>query len=145
MTSRSGVRAVPRTPAVSASAPGEHRGTGRGVLCSRDLAVDLDAHLVLVGDRPLTLPHKELGILAVLVGAAGRVVARREIIDQVWGPRGAPAKSLDVHIRRLRRRIEPDPHRPRYIRTVRGFGYIIDVVAPPAGASGPAVPRNERA
>lgn len=136
---------MPHAPPVSALAPSEHSGTGRGVLCARDLVVDLDAHLVLVSDRPLTLPHKELGILVVLVGAAGRVVARQEIIDQVWGPRGAPAKSLDVHIRRLRRRIEPDPHRPRYIRTVRGFGYVVDTVAPPAGASGPAVSCDERA
>lgn len=102
----------------------------RATLCAQDLVVDLDAHLVAVGDRVITMPRKELDILAVLVGAAGRVVDRSELIEQVWGPRGAPVKSLDVHIRRIRRRIEPDAHRPRYIRTVRGSGYIFDTVVP---------------
>ena len=103
---------------------------GRAALCAQDLVVDLDARLVLVGDRAITMPRKELDILAVLVGAAGRVVVRQELIDQVWGPHGAPIKSLDVHIRRLRRRIEPDSHHPRYIRPVRGFGYIFDTIVP---------------
>ncbi|MDA8282014.1 MAG: winged helix-turn-helix domain-containing protein [Actinomycetota bacterium] len=96
------------------------------VLCAQDVVVDLDAHLVRVGDRVVVMPHKELWLLAALVGSAGKVVARSQLSRDVWGS-GAPSKSLDVHIRRLRRRIEPDPSRPRYIRTVRGFGYIFDV------------------
>ncbi|MHB8246820.1 MAG: winged helix-turn-helix domain-containing protein [Acidimicrobiales bacterium] len=90
----------------------------------------LDARLVLVGDRVITMPHKELDILAVLVGAAGRVLALQELIHQVWGPHRAPIKLLDVHIRCLRRRIEPDSHHPRYIHAVRGLGHIFDRCPP---------------
>lgn len=124
-----------------ASAPsvGGHRDDRPATLCARDVVVDLDARLVVVGGRVLIVPRKELDILAVLVGAAGRIVARQELIDQVWEHHQAPAKSLDVHIRRLRRRIEPDPHRPRYIRTVRGFGYVFDTVPVPPPAPGPGV------
>lgn len=122
-----GPRAGVRRSRARAAGWGDGRHT---TLCAQDLVVDLDARLVAVGDRVITMPRKELDILAVLVGAAGRVVDRSELIDQVWGPRGAPVKSLDVHIRRIRHRIEPDAHRPRYIRTVRGSGYIFDTVVP---------------
>lgn len=122
-------------------------GHGRAALCAQDVVVDLDARLVFVGDRVITMAPKELDLLAVLVGAAGRVVARQELLDQVWGPHGASAKSLDVQIRRLRRRVEPDPHRPRYIRTVRGFGYVFDTVPVPVvfcpGAPGRRRPTGE--
>lgn len=119
----SGRRAVVSGPSV-----GGHGGQRPATLCAQDVVVDLDARLVLVGERAIAMPRKELDLLAVLVGAAGRVVVRQELVDQVWGPHGAPVKSLEVHIRRLRRRIEPDPHHPRYIRTVRGFGYVFDAV-----------------
>ena len=114
-------------------ASGSVRGERQGrvsVLCAQDVVVDLDAHLVRVGDRVVVMPHKELRLLAALVGSAGKVVARSQLSHDVWGSGATPSKSLDVHIRRLRRRIEPDPSRPRYIRTVRGFGYIFDAVWP---------------
>lgn len=114
---------------------------GRVTLCAQDLAIDLDARLVRVGDRVIAMPGKELDILAVLVRSAGRVVARQELIDQVWGPRGAPVKSLDVHIARIRRRVEPDAHHPRYVRTVRGFGYIFDTIVPSSITFGRDAPR----
>lgn len=136
MTSRAGIRVVPQ-----ASVPG-HPDGDPAMLCAQDLVVDLDAHLVLVGDRVITMPRKELDILAVLVGAVGRVVSRQELIERVWGPHGAPAKSLDVHIRRLRGRIEPDSHHPRYIRTVRGFGYIFDTIVPSHGGLWPGSPSS---
>ena len=112
-----------------ASVRGERPGRV-SVLCAQDVVVDLDAHLVRVGDRVVVMPHKELRLLAALVGSAGKVVARSQLSHDVWGSGATPSKSLDVHIRRLRRRIEPDPSRPRYIRTVRGFGYIFDAVRP---------------
>ena len=112
-----------------ASVRGERQGRV-SVLCAQDVVVDLDAHLVRVGDRVVVMPHKELRLLAALVGSAGKVVARSQLTNDIWGPGVAPSKSLDVHIRRLRRHIEPDPSRPRYIRTVRGFGYIFDTVRP---------------
>ena len=112
-----------------ASVRGERQGRV-SVLCAQDVVVDLDAHLVRVGDRVVVMPHKELRLLAALVGSAGKVVARSQLSHDVWGSGATPSKSLDVHIRRLRRRIEPDPSRPRYIRTVRGFGYIFNAVWP---------------
>jgi DNA-binding response OmpR family regulator len=99
-------------------------------LCAQDVVVDLDAHLVPVGERVLVIPPKELRLLAALMGSAGTVVARSQLSRAVWGRGAAPTKALDVFIRRLRRRIEPDPSRPRYIRTVRGVGYIFDTVRP---------------
>ncbi len=78
----------------------------------------------------MAIPPKELQLLAVLVGSAGSVVPRSKLSEAAWELGAAPAKSLDVHIRRLRKRIEPDPSRPRYLRTVRGFGYIFDTVTP---------------
>ena len=112
-----------------ASVRGERQGRV-SMLCAQDVVVDLDAHLVRVGDRVVVMPHKELRLLAALVGSAGKVVARSQLSHDVWGSGATPSKSLDVHIRRLRRRIEPDPSRPRYIRTVRGFGYIFNAVWP---------------
>lgn len=102
-----------------ASVRGERQGRV-SVLCAQDV----------VGDRVVVMPHKELRLLAALVGSAGKVVARSQLSHDVWGSGATPSKSLDVHIRRLRRRIEPDPSRPRYIRTVRGFGYIFNAVWP---------------
>ncbi len=99
-------------------------------LCAQDVVVDLAAHLVHVGKRVLVVPPKELQLLAALVGSAGTVVARGQLSDTLWGPGAAPTKALDVFVRRLRRRIEPDPSRPRYIRTVRGVGYVFDTVRP---------------
>ncbi|MBW3621704.1 MAG: helix-turn-helix domain-containing protein, partial [Actinobacteria bacterium] len=69
-------------------------------------------------------PPKEFDLLATLVEHAGRVLTRDQLIDEVWGSDYVgDTKTLDVHIRRLRTRIEDDPHRPRRILTVRGIGY----------------------
>lgn len=86
--------------------------------------VDRARHEVTVDDRPVELPPKEFELLAVLVEHAGRVLTRNQLIDEVWGSDYVgDTKTLDVHIRRLRGRIEDDPQQPRRIRTVRGVGY----------------------
>lgn len=86
--------------------------------------VDRARHEVTVDDRPVELPPKEFELLAVLVEHAGRVLTRNQLIDEVWGSDYVgDTKTLDVHIRRLRGRIEEDPQQPRRIRTVRGVGY----------------------
>ena len=113
-------------------------------LSAQDVVVDFDAHLVHVGGRAVVMPPKELQLLAVLVGSAGSVVPRSKLSEAAWDPGAAPAKSLDVHIRRLRQRIELDPSRPRYIRTVRGFGYIFDVVTPSRSADRHEAPEAMR-
>jgi DNA-binding winged helix-turn-helix (wHTH) protein len=106
------------------------------VLRAQDVTVDLGARLVYVGGVPITIPRKEMDLLAMLVAAAGRVVSREALIAAAWGRRGAPAKSLEVHIRRLRRRIEADDHHPTHIRTVRGIGYIFDTAPLPGVGAG---------
>ncbi|MDA8148023.1 MAG: winged helix-turn-helix domain-containing protein [Actinomycetota bacterium] len=105
-------------------------GTGT-MLRAQDVTVDLAARLVHVGGVAVTMPRKEMDLLAMLVSAAGSVVSREDLVAGAWGHRGAPAKSLEVHIRRLRRRIEVDDHRPTHIRTVRGIGYIFDTTPLP--------------
>jgi two-component system, OmpR family, response regulator RegX3 len=86
--------------------------------------VDRSRHEVTVDGRMVELPPKEFELLAVLVEHAGRVLTRNQLIDEVWGTDYVgDTKTLDVHIRRLRGRIETDPQDPQRIRTVRGVGY----------------------
>lgn len=76
----------------------------------REVVLNLAAHLVTVGGGdPIPLPSKEFGILSVLMAYAGHIVSQDELVEQVWGPGGAPAKSIEVFIRRLRRHLEADP------------------------------------
>ncbi|MBW3620581.1 MAG: response regulator transcription factor, partial [Actinobacteria bacterium] len=82
--------------------------------------VDRARHEVHLDAQPIELPPKEFDLLATLVEHAGRVLTRDQLIDEVWGSDYVgDTKTLDVHIRRLRTRIEDDPHRPRRILTVR--------------------------
>jgi two-component system response regulator RegX3 len=86
--------------------------------------VDRSRHEVTVDGRPVELPPKEFELLAMLVEYAGRVLTRNQLIDEVWGTDYVgDTKTLDVHIRRLRGRVEDEPTDPRRIRTVRGVGY----------------------
>jgi two-component system, OmpR family, response regulator RegX3 len=86
--------------------------------------VDRSRHEVTVDGRHIELPPKEFELLAMLVEYAGRVLTRNQLIDEVWGSDYVgDTKTLDVHIRRLRGRIEDDPTEPMRIRTVRGVGY----------------------
>jgi len=86
--------------------------------------VDRSRHEVTVDGALVDLPPKEFELLAVLVEHAGRVLTRNQLIDEVWGSDYVgDTKTLDVHIRRLRGRVETDPQDPQRIRTVRGVGY----------------------
>jgi two-component system response regulator RegX3 len=86
--------------------------------------VDRARHEVHVDGALVELPPKEFELMAVLVEHAGRVLTRDHLIDDVWGPHYVgDTKTLDVHIRRLRTRVETDPHDPTRILTVRGVGY----------------------
>ncbi|MEZ0491357.1 response regulator [Kineococcus sp. TBRC 1896] len=86
--------------------------------------MDVDRHVVTVrGDR-VPLPLKEFELLELLLRNAGRVLTRVQLIDRVWGSDYVgDTKTLDVHVKRLRAKIEPDPSNPRYLVTVRGLGY----------------------
>jgi two-component system, OmpR family, response regulator RegX3 len=86
--------------------------------------VDRARHEVRVDGGAVELPPKEFELLAYLVENAGRVLTRGRLIDQIWGSDYVgDTKTLDVHIRRLRSRVEQDPREPRRIETVRGVGY----------------------
>ena len=89
-------------------------------------AVKLDAgrHEVYVYGKPVALPLKEFELLELLMMNAGRVLTRDVLIDRVWGPNYfGDTKTLDVHVKRLRAKIEPSPSSPRHLLTVRGLGY----------------------
>jgi DNA-binding response OmpR family regulator len=90
----------------------------------RHLSLDPVARRVFKGDQELQLSAREFDLLAVLMKNAGRAMSRDELIKQVWGDDwvGDP-RTLDVHVRWLRLKIEEDPASPQYIQTVRGFGY----------------------
>jgi two-component system response regulator RegX3 len=101
-------------PGVASEVPAESNG----------VRVDRSRHEVLVDGRAVELPPKEFDLLATLVEHAGRVLTRNQLIDEVWGSDYVgDTKTLDVHIRRLRGRVEVDPHAPVRIQTVRGVGY----------------------
>jgi two-component system response regulator RegX3 len=86
--------------------------------------MDVERHLVSVDGTPIKLPLKEFELLEVLLRNAGRVLTRMQLIDRVWGSDYVgDTKTLDVHIKRLRTKIEPDPANPRHIVTLRGLGY----------------------
>ncbi|HLW45253.1 MAG TPA: response regulator transcription factor [Acidimicrobiales bacterium] len=93
-----------------------------------DVNVDLDTRRVFVRGEEVHLRRKEFELLALLVENAGRVLTRDVLIDRVWGSDYiGDTKTLDVHVKRLRSRIEQDPSRPVLITTVRGVGYRFDV------------------
>ena len=86
--------------------------------------MDVERHIVTVGGSTTQLPLKEFELLEMLLRNTGRVLTRMQLIDRVWGSDYVgDTKTLDVHVKRLRAKIEPDPAEPRYIVTVRGLGY----------------------
>ncbi len=95
-----------------------------GVLESGPVRMDVDRHVVTVHGGQVALPLKEFELLELLLRNAGRVLTRGQLIDRVWGSDYVgDTKTLDVHIKRLRSKVEPDPAAPRHLVTVRGLGY----------------------
>ncbi|GHD29344.1 response regulator transcription factor [Nocardiopsis kunsanensis] len=91
--------------------------------------MDVERHVVTVRGEDVQLPLKEFELLEVLLRNAGRVLTRMQLIDRVWGADYVgDTKTLDVHVKRLRAKIEDDPSHPRYIVTVRGLGYKFEPV-----------------
>jgi len=86
--------------------------------------MDLDRHVVSVNGEHVPLPLKEFELLELLLRNAGRVLTRGQLIERVWGADYVgDTKTLDVHVKRLRGKIEPEPSLPRHLVTVRGLGY----------------------
>jgi two-component system response regulator RegX3 len=89
--------------------------------------MDVDRHLVTVSGTAVQLPLKEFDLLELLLRNAGRVLTRAQLIDRVWGSDYVgDTKTLDVHVKRLRTKIEPDPAHPQHLLTVRGLGYKLE-------------------
>ncbi|MDQ2846354.1 MAG: response regulator transcription factor [Actinomycetota bacterium] len=97
------------------------------VLQAGPVRMDVERHVVSVGGGEITLPLKEFDLLEYLMRNAGRVLTRGQLIDRVWGSDYVgDTKTLDVHVKRLRSKIEPDPVAPRFLITVRGLGYKLE-------------------
>ena len=97
--------------------------------------LDAERHEVFVRNKPVKLPLKEFELLEALLANAGRVLTRDSLIDRVWGPAYVgDTKTLDVHVKRLRSKIEVDPAAPTSIVTIRGLGYKFQPPGPTAAA-----------
>jgi two-component system response regulator RegX3 len=104
--------------ALPAPASGESRLTGGPIV------LDPDTHEVLVGEDVVPFTPKEFELLEVLLARKGRLLTREFLIAEVWGADYVgDTKTLDVHVKRIRQKIEEDSHRPRHLLTVRGLGY----------------------
>jgi DNA-binding response OmpR family regulator len=112
------IRAVLRRSAPPAAARAHFR--------SGDLEIDFDAREVRVAGRRQVLTSYEFELLVALARAAGRVLSREQLLDALKGTEYESFdRSIDVHISRLRAKLEPDPKAPRHIKTVRGVGYVL--------------------
>jgi two-component system, OmpR family, response regulator RegX3 len=95
-----------------------------GVLEAGPVRMDVERHVVSVNGAPVALPLKEFDLLEYLLRNVGRVLTRGQLIDRVWGADYVgDTKTLDVHVKRLRAKVESDPGAPQHLVTVRGLGY----------------------
>jgi two-component system response regulator RegX3 len=95
-----------------------------GVVEAGPVRMDVERHTVTISGAATPMPLKEFDLLELLLRNSGRVLTRGQLIDRVWGSDYVgDTKTLDVHVKRLRAKVEPDPAQPRHIVTVRGLGY----------------------
>ena len=129
------IRAVLRRAQAQAAAGEVVAASAERPIAVGDVSIDPHGHEVRVRGETVQLPLKEFDLLWVLISSAGRVVPRDDLIDEVWGmDYVGDTKTLDAHIRRLRRKIEVEPSNPQRIVTVRGVGYkYSEPVTSPAG------------
>ncbi|MGK5444238.1 response regulator [Micromonospora sp. URMC 105] len=115
---------VARIRAVLRRQSAEVAESGAPTLAAGPVRMDIERHVVTVDGAPVQLPLKEFELLELLLRNAGRVLTRGQLIDRVWGADYVgDTKTLDVHVKRLRSKVEPEPSAPRFIVTVRGLGY----------------------
>ncbi|PSP19665.1 MAG: DNA-binding response regulator [Cyanobacteria bacterium QS_8_64_29] len=97
------------------------------VLQHRDIRLFPNECRVTVGNQELALSRKEFQLLEALIETPRRVWSREQLLERIWGPHHVGnSKTVDVHVRWLRAKLEPDPSHPQYVVTVRGFGYRLD-------------------
>ena len=98
-----------------------------GIIEAGPVRMDVERHVVTVAGEAIAMPLKEFELLELLLRNTGRVLTRGQLIDRVWGADYVgDTKTLDVHVKRLRAKIEPDPAVPKYLVTVRGLGYKLE-------------------
>jgi two-component system, OmpR family, response regulator RegX3 len=115
---------VARIRAVLRRQSAEAAESGGPTLAAGPVRMDIERHVVTVDGAPVQLPLKEFELLELLLRNAGRVLTRGQLIDRVWGADYVgDTKTLDVHVKRLRSKVEDDPSAPRHLVTVRGLGY----------------------
>ncbi len=103
---------------------GNSEDVSENILAAGGVSMDVERHLVSVRGNNVSLPLKEFELLEMLLRNAGRVLTRGQLIDRIWGSNYVgDTKTLDVHIKRIRAKIEEDPAEPTIITTVRGLGY----------------------
>jgi two-component system response regulator RegX3 len=126
---------VARMRAVLRRSPPEQQAPDQPeVLKVGDLALDPERHEAYIGGKEIVLPLKEFELLELFMANPGRLLTRESLIDRVWGSHYVgDTKTLDVHVKRLRARIEDDPGHPRRITTVRGLGYKLELAQTEAG------------
>jgi two-component system response regulator RegX3 len=119
---------VARIRAVLRRNAGDSLENENGVLSVGPVRMDVERHQVYVNETATPFPLKEFELLEFLMRNAGRVLTRMQLIDRVWGSDYVgDTKTLDVHIKRLRAKIETDPANPTLIQTVRGLGYKMEL------------------
>jgi two-component system response regulator RegX3 len=118
-----------RMKAVMRRNSGDNAGLEEGALLTAgSVRMDIDKHQVTVNSVAVTFPLKEFELLEFLMRNRGRVLTRSQLIDRVWGnDYFGDTKTLDVHIKRLRAKIEEDPANPKIIHTIRGLGYKLEI------------------
>ncbi|MEO6628153.1 MAG: response regulator transcription factor [Aquihabitans sp.] len=123
------MRAVLRRSPLDVATPGEDHGD---VLTVGDVSLDPARHEVVIRGAEVALPLKEFELLSLLLANAGRVLPREVLIDRVWGhDYVGDTKTLDVHVKRLRGKVENDPSNPTRIVTIRGLGYKYEMPRTP--------------
>ncbi len=127
---RAHIRRGDPEPAVAAQAPSRVR--------IGDVIVDLDRHEVHRDGQPQPLTRREFGLLDYLIRHPSEVLSRERLLKEAWGyAENLTTRTVDNHVLRLRKHIEPDPDRPRYIKTARGAGYLFDPRPPVPGGAEP--------
>ena len=118
-----------RMKAVMRRNSGDNTALEEGALLTAgSVRMDIDKHQVTVNSVAVTFPLKEFELLEFLMRNSGRVLTRSQLIDRVWGnDYFGDTKTLDVHIKRLRAKIEEDPANPKIIHTIRGLGYKLEI------------------
>ncbi len=115
---------IARIRAVLRRRSAETDSATESVLQGGPVRMDIDRHVVTVNGEEISMPLKEFELLEILLRNVGRVMTRGQLIERVWGADYVgDTKTLDVHIKRLRSKIEPDSSTPQYVVTVRGLGY----------------------